>query len=90
MRVTVQYLAQIKRAAGCSSEDVETPDGISLRSFLVLLAARHDSVFRTLLLDEANEPRKSLLFFVGDDHAELSRCLRDGNAVSILTPMSGG
>ena len=90
MRVTVQYLAQIKRAAGCSSEDVEAPEAISLRGFVVLLAARHDSGFRTLLLDDAGEPRKSLLFFVGDDHAELSRCLHDGDAVSILTPMSGG
>lgn len=90
MTVTVYYMTQIKRSAGCSSEDVETSDAAVLREFLRGLAERHDSTFRTLLLDDAGEPRKSLLFFVGDEHAELSRPLRDGDAVTILAPMSGG
>ena len=90
MRVTVHYLAQIKRAAGCGSECVDAAASISLRDFLRTLADRHDSPFRTLLLDETGEPRRSLLFFVGDEHAELSRVLADGDAVTILAPMSGG
>ena len=39
MRVTVQYLAQIKRAAECGSECVEGPDAMPLRDFLRALAA---------------------------------------------------
>jgi molybdopterin converting factor small subunit len=90
MRVTVQYMTQIKRTAGCSREEVEAPEAISLRDLLRLLADRHGSAFRTLVLDEANEPHQSLLFFVGEEHAKLSRPLCDGDAVMILTPMSGG
>lgn len=89
MTLTVHYMTQMKRSAGCSSETVDT-DAAVLRDFLRGLAERHDSTFRTLLLDDTGEPRKSLLFFVGDEHAELSRLLRDGEAVTILAPMSGG
>ena len=70
MRMTVQYLAQIRRAAGRSTEQVEAPDGVTLRDLVRLLADRHDTSFRAMILDEANEPRHSLLFFVGDEHAD--------------------
>src|ERR1051325_12055627 len=90
MRITIHYMAQIKRAAGCSSEEMDAPDGADLRAALRTLGQRHGDGFRTLLLDEANEPRRSLLFFVADDHAELSRPLKDGDAVTILAPMAGG
>ena len=89
-RVTVHYLAQIKRAAGCTVEAVETPAGPTLRDVLRMLTDRHDVTFRAMLLDDAGEPRKSLLFFVGDEHAEMSRPLHDGDAITILAPMSGG
>ena len=90
MLVNVQYMAQIKRAAGRSAEQVEAPEAVTLRELLRQVADRHGAAFRSLLLDTANEPRRSLLFFVGDEHAELSRPLREGDAVTILAPMAGG
>ena len=90
MHVTVHYLAQIRRAAGRASESVESPDAVPLRDFLRTLARRHDGQFRAMLLDDAGEPRKSMLYFVGDEHADLSRPLADGDAVTILAPMAGG
>jgi len=90
MQISVHFMSQIKRAAGCSSETVDVPGPMSLRDFLRSLADRHDSTFRGMLLDDAGEPRRTLLLFVGDDHAELDHELRDGDIVTILTPMSGG
>jgi molybdopterin converting factor small subunit len=90
MNVTVHYLAQMKRAAGCASETVELRDAADLQELLVCLAARHAPSLRLLLLDEASQPRKSLLFFVGEEHAGPAHPLRDGDAVSILAPMAGG
>ena len=90
MRVTVHYLAQIKRSAGCPTEIVEAPDGVTLRDLVRNLADRDGAALHALLLDETEEPHKSLLFFVGEEHAEVSRPLRDGDSVTILTPMSGG
>jgi molybdopterin converting factor small subunit len=88
--VTVLYLAQIKRAAGCGAETIELSGPVALGDFLLTLGDRHDASFRTLLLDDAGAPRKSLLFFVGDEHAELSRMLTEDDTVTILAPMAGG
>jgi molybdopterin converting factor small subunit len=90
MQVTVHYLAQLKRAAGCSAEVVLAPDEATLRELIRMLAERHGHALGPLLLDESDQPSHSLLFFVGEEHAELTRRLRDGDAVTILTPMSGG
>ena len=90
MKITVQYLAQVKRAAGCCCETVSAAESVTLRDLLRDLAGRHDQAFRSLLIDDAEEPRRSLLFFVGDEHAELSRQLHDGDAITILAPMAGG
>ncbi len=90
MRITVHYLTQIRRSAGCPTETIAASAGATLDSLLHQLVDRHDAGFRSLVMDEAGEVRRSLLFFVGDDHAELSRQLRDGDEVSILAPMAGG
>jgi molybdopterin converting factor small subunit len=90
MQVTVHYLAQMRRAAGCSSERVQAEDSSTLGHFLIALASRHGPPLRAMLLDEQSQPSKSLLFFVGEDHADLSRPLQDGDTVTILAPMAGG
>jgi molybdopterin converting factor small subunit len=90
MRVTVHYMTQLKRLARCASEPVEIRDGSCLTDLLLHLAERHGDAFRSMLLDESATPRKSLLFFVGEEHAELTRPLREGDAVTLLAPMSGG
>lgn len=90
MRVKVHYLTQIRRSAGCSTEVVESANAVTLHELLHVLAGRHDPAFRELVLDDAGEPRKSLLFFVDDEPADMSRALREGNAVLILAPMAGG
>jgi molybdopterin converting factor small subunit len=90
MRVTVHYMAQIKRFAGCASEPVEIRAGSRLSDLLVHLAQRHGDAFRGMLLDESATPRRSLLFFVGEEHAELTRPLHEGDVVTLLAPMAGG
>jgi molybdopterin converting factor small subunit len=90
VRVTVHYMTQIKQVAGCSSEPVEIRAGSCLADLLLHLAEHHGDAFRGMLLDEAAMPRKSLLFFVGEEHAELTRPLREGDAVTLLAPMAGG
>ena len=90
MRVTVHYMAQIKRSAGCSSESVDLPNPTSVQDFLSVLTMRHGAEFKALILDDAGRPRKSLLFFVGDEHANPAHPLKDGDSLTILAPMSGG
>ena len=90
MRITVQYLTQIKRAAGMSQEHIEASAPLTLRELMCLCAERHDRAVRAMLVDDAGEPLRSLLLFVGDEHADLTRPLRDGDWVSVLAPMAGG
>jgi MoaD family protein len=90
MPVTVHYFAQIRRAAGCASEQVDVEPGITLGGLLLQLADRHGAEFRRLLLDEAGGLQKSVLVFVGQHPADGVTVLQDGDEVTILTPMSGG
>jgi molybdopterin converting factor small subunit len=90
MRVTVHYLAQIKRAAGVRVEKIEVGDGATLAAALTALAARHDEPFRAMLLDDAGRPRRTLVYFVNDSHSEPDRVLLEGDEISILAPMAGG
>jgi molybdopterin converting factor small subunit len=71
------------------SEDVEFPGG-ALSALLMHLAERHGAEFRSLLLAADGTPLKALLFFIGDEAADTKRLLRDGDCVTILSPMAGG
>jgi molybdopterin converting factor small subunit len=90
MRVTIHYLAQMKKVVGCSTEPIDVDVGSSLSDLLRHLAEIHGGAVRGMLLDASGAPRRSLLYFVGEDHAELTRPLQDGDAVTLLAPMAGG
>jgi molybdopterin converting factor small subunit len=90
MQVTVHYFAQLRRAAGCASEPIAIEYGMTLRALLDRLADRHGGLFQNLLLGNQDGPHSSLLLFVGDHAMELAHVLRDGDSVTMLTPMAGG
>ncbi len=91
MRVTVRYMAQLRQAAGAALEQVETDGPCSVGELLTGLADRHDGLFRYLLLDDAGHVRPAVLLFVGDEQTAPCRAqLRDGDVVTVLTPMAGG
>ena len=90
MQVTVHYLAQFRRTAGCASERLDVNLGVTVCELFHRLAEIHGGAFRTLLLGENCRPHPSLLIFVGEQPAELSGLLREGDEITILTPMAGG
>lgn len=87
MRVRVQYLAQLKRALGTAEEIVDVPDGCTLGELVQQLAKTQG---RSLLVDTAGGPSRSLLFFVDDALADATRVVPDGAVVTVLAPMAGG
>ena len=89
MRVTVHYLAQLKRAAGTSAETVDLADGSTVGDLFRSLGASHDATFRRLLLDD-DRPAPSLLVFADDEPVGAAAPLHDGASVTILSPMAGG
>ena len=92
MRIAITYMAQMKAAAGTSSETVELGDGSTLGDLTAHLAAAHGHEFSRLLLTGEGVPRDTILIFAGDEHIEWdpARPLRDGEEVTILSPIAGG
>ncbi len=90
MLVTVHYLAQLRRAAGCFSEVVADFEGGTLAEVLHLLASKKSPEFHELLFGATGKPKPTWLFFVDDDQATLATQVRDGAQITILAPMAGG
>jgi len=90
VHVTVNYLAQVKRAAGVSGESVAIPANCTLAQLILQLACQHEAAFRAMVLDAAGQPERALLYAVGDAQADLAQPLDDGDVVTILAPMAGG
>lgn len=85
MRLTVKYLAQLKRAAGIASEEIEVEAGCTVSSLLAMLARRAERTVGRFY-------SPALLVFVGEDLArpEAERPLQDGDVITLLPPMAGG
>jgi len=92
MKVTVEYTAQVKRAAGISAEEFEFDATCSVRDLVTRVAAEHGDPLRGLLLDADGEVQPSLLLFVGDNQVRPGdpAPLNDRDVVTILSPISGG
>lgn len=92
MKVTVEYTAQIKRAAGTARESLDVADGATVADVLRAAADGHDDSFRRLVLTSENSPQPTLLIFVADEQvrADSSDPLADGTTVTLLAPISGG
>jgi molybdopterin converting factor small subunit len=89
MIVTVRYLAQLKQAAGQSAEQVSLDATCTVAELIALLAQRHAPLHH-VLLDEMGRVQPTLLLFVGDEQTEAGRLLRDGDELTLMTPIAGG
>jgi molybdopterin converting factor small subunit len=90
MQVTVHYVAQLRRAAGCPSERFDLASALTVGTFLRFLAGRRVEGFRNLIMADTDRVQPSLLVFVGDQPADAGTLLRDGDVLTLMTPMAGG
>ncbi len=92
MQVTVEYAAQIKRAAGVPSDVIEIEANAALAAVAKAVAALRPESLSDILLDEAGDPRPSILAFRGEQQARWDdpEPLSDGDTITLLSPVSGG
>ena len=97
MRITVQFAAQIRQAAGTGSTIVETADGMNVNQLVCHVADGSNDTLKNLLLSSDNMLQPALLVFVNDKLIQRSRkpapcsvTLSDGDVVTLMSPMSGG
>lgn len=92
MRVVVHYMAQVKQAAGRTIEEIELEHPCTVRELIARLAGNDREPLRRLLLDKQGDVQPTLLVFVGDEQVSAGQTavLRDGDVVTVLSPMAGG
>jgi len=92
MHITVEYTAQIRRAAGLSSESYEVAEGSTAGTLLPMIAERHGADLSRFLIREDGSPQTTLLAFIADRQVRWSQVLplEDGQTLTLLSPVSGG
>jgi molybdopterin/thiamine biosynthesis adenylyltransferase/molybdopterin converting factor small subunit len=82
VKVVVRYLAQVKAATGQSTEEVDLAEGAIVADLLARLVEQHGPALERLAA--------SALVFVGDEQAGPETTLREGESVTLLSPIAGG
>lgn len=92
MRVRFNYFAQIRQAAGVDTLLLDLNDGTTLAQALTQVANQHGESFRSLVLVAPNQVRPSIILLLNDTAVrnDLTRALKDGDSISLLSPLSGG
>jgi molybdopterin converting factor small subunit len=92
MQVTIEFTAQLKRAAGTAAETVDVETGCSVQELVAEVAGRHGNPLSGLLFATDGTLHPSILLFVSDEQVrwETPRTLCDNNVVTLLSPISGG
>lgn len=92
MKIQVEYAAQIKRAAGLSAETFEWESPCTVQDVLNRVVEKHGEPMQQLLFDANRQLHPSILLFIGDTQvrSDQHRQLRDGDVLTILSPISGG
>ncbi len=92
MKVTVEYAAQVKQAAGIGSETVQLDDGSSVEELVSRVADLHGETMKQVILDGQGRLHPSILLFVGDDQVrgDAPVTLHESDVVTLLSPVSGG
>ncbi|AMQ18658.1 molybdopterin converting factor, subunit 1 [Thermococcus kodakarensis KOD1] len=88
MRIKVRYFARYRSLVGKSEEELEVPDGITVRDLIEILKERYPVL-------------KNEVFAEDDDLADVNvsrngryvrfdEVLKDGDVIAIFPPVSGG
>lgn len=92
MTVHIEYVAQMKVAAGTNAQDLVLKQGATAQDAIMALAEQHGDDLATLLLGSQGALRDSTLVFV--DEAQLAwdrpQPLKDGDRLTVLAPLAGG
>jgi molybdopterin converting factor small subunit len=90
--LTIEYTAQLRRAAGVASETRDTGGDCTLEDLVHWMVQRHGEELRQVLLDGEGRLQRSILVFVDEEQVAgaAETILRDGQTVTFAAPISGG
>jgi len=88
MKVIVRYFARYRSLVGKSEEELEVPDGITVRELIEILKERHP-VLKNEVFAEDNDLADVNVSRNGR-YVRFDEVLRDGDVIAIFPPVSGG
>lgn len=74
------------------SKIIEMEHPCLVKDLLMRLARELGEPFQNFILDPAGRPNDSILIFINDTHVGWNEpeALKDGNIISLMSPVSGG
>lgn len=92
MKITIEYAAQVKRAAGIGSEEFDFDSPCSVQAAVTQAAKNHGDELWGVLFHSDGRLHPSILLFVGDNQVRWDQEfeLSDHDVITLLSPISGG
>lgn len=92
MKIEVNFTAQLKKEAGCAMDLIELEDGKLLMELVQILRRRYSEGFDKILFEDNQEYRPSSLLVLNGMQVLPSEVtpLKDGDVVTIMSPIAGG
>ncbi len=93
MKVKVNYLAQLKQAAGISSENLVLEQPCSVQELVTQVAEKHGEPLSKFLLNPTTGSlSRNILVVVGDTQIDWDRPVpvKEGDVISFMSPIAGG
>jgi len=88
MRVKVRYFARYRSLVGKSEEELEVPDGITIRELVEILKERHSALKNEVFAED--DDLADVNVSLNGRYARFDEVLRDGDTVALFPPVSGG
>lgn len=89
MQVHVEYVAQVRTAAGVSSELLTVSSDATVQSLVAAACEKHEELVKVLCSD-GGKLHPSILVFRGEEPCDADMVLSDGDTFTFLSPISGG
>ena len=88
MKITVRYFARYRSLVGKSEEELEVPEGITVRELVEILKERHPILKNEVFAEE--DDLADVNVSRNGRYVRFDEVLRDGDIVAIFPPVSGG
>ena len=92
MKVTLNYMGQLRSLTGKDSDQIEYSQGACLADLITEASKKYDERFVNFVLDENGAIRPSLIIIIDGVSADkdVAPNLSDGDTITLLTAISGG
>ena len=88
MKVTVRYFARYRSLVGLSEEELDVPEGITVRELIEILKERHPVLKEEVFAED--DDLADVNVSRNGRYVRFDEVLRDGDVIALFPPVSGG